>query len=502
MGRDAVFGHYLRDGEVKVLSNIFGLRLVLFHATGVAVSPFWLRTGFQIIGEQSMYQIFLVALIATCMISNDSLQSAIENMGAIRSIEFSGNCTHFWLGQGVSPDTASLRSDLKSVTQTIDYDNSVWRSEGVGTQRVWPIQILKGDKAWDQYGNETIRLSAPDVLDRRMQIWLTPHGFLRGALAYKATVKNGKVTYTTPTGHKMIGALSADHLVEKVETWVDNEVLGDMHVEVVYSDYKDFGGFKFPIRIVQKQGGHPVLDLTVTDAKSNVSLDVAAPAGAPPTTQVTSVKIADWAWYLTGGRHHSVALEFADHLVVVEAPLNEERSNAVIAEVKKLAPGKPIRYLINTHHHFDHSGGLRAYVAEGATVITHEINKPFYERTLGAPRTINPDRLAREKRALRLSPVGAKRVMMDESRTIELHHLKDSPHDKGLIVVYLPKEKMLIEVDAYTPLAVDDPPPTVPPPAAVNLYENIERLKLDVDRIAPLHGRIVRLEDLKKTIGK
>jgi len=191
----------------------------------------------------------------------------------------------------------------------------------------------------------------------------------------------------------MIGALTADHLVEKVETWVDNEVLGDMHVEVIYSDYKDFGGFKFPTRIVQKQGGHPVLDLTVTDAKSNVSLEVAAPEGAPPTTQVISEKIADGAWYLTGGRHHSVALEFVDHLVVVEAPLNEERSNAVIAEVRKSAPGKPVRYLINT-------------------------------------------------------------------------------------------------------------PPAVPPPAAVNLYENIERLKLDVDRIVPLHGRIVRLEDLKKTIGK
>jgi glyoxylase-like metal-dependent hydrolase (beta-lactamase superfamily II) len=449
-----------------------------------------------------MYQIFLVALIATCMASNDRLQSAIENIGDIKSIEFSGSCAHFWLGQGVSPAAASLRSDLKSVTQTIDYDNSAWRNKGVGTQRIWPIQFLKGEKAWDQFGNNTIQVSASEVLDRRMQIWLTPHGFLKGALANKATVKNGKVTYTTPTGHKMIGALSADHLVERVETWVDNEVLGDTHVEVVYSDYKDFGGFKFPTRIVRKQGSHPVLDLTVTDAKSNLSMDITAPAGTPPMVQVRSEKLADGTWYLTGGRHHSVALEFADHLVVIEAPLNEERSNAVIAEVKKLVPGKPIRYLINTHHHFDHSGGLRAYVAEGATIITHEINKPFYERTLRAPRTINPDRLARTKRAPRLSPVGAKRVMADKTRTIELHHLKDNPHDKGIIVVYVPKEKMLIEVDAYTPLAVGDPPPAVPPPPAVNLYENIERLKLDVDRIAPLHGRIVSLEDLKKTIGK
>jgi len=125
-----------------------------------------------------------------------------------------------------------------------------------------------------------------------------------------------------------------------------------------------------------------------------------------------------------------------------------------------------------------------------------------YERTLRAPRTINPDRLARANRAPRLSPAGAKRVMADKARTIELHHLKDNPHDKEIIVVYLPKEKMLIEVDAYTPLAVGDPPPAGQPASAVNLYENIERLKLDVDRGAPLHGRIVRVEDLKKTIGK
>jgi glyoxylase-like metal-dependent hydrolase (beta-lactamase superfamily II) len=449
-----------------------------------------------------MYQILLVILIAMCMAPNDRLQSAIKNMGDIKSIQFSGSCAHFWLGQSVSPGTAWLRSDLKSITQTIDYDKSAWRNEGIGTQRIWPILFLNGEKAWNQFGNDAIPAPAPDVLDRRIQIWLTPHGFLKGALAYKATVKNGRVTYTTPTKHKMIGVLSADHLVEKVETRVDNEVLGDMHVEAIYSEYKDFGGFKFPTRIVQKQGGYPVLELAITDAKSNVSLDLTAPAGAPPTVEVRSEKIADGAWYLTGGNHHSVALEFADHLVVIEAPLNEERSNAVIAEMKKLAPSKPIRYLINTHHHFDHSGGLRTYVAEGITIVTHEINKPFYERTLRAPRTINPDRLARAKRRPKLLPIGARHVMADKTRTVELHHLKDNPHDTGIIVVYLPKEKILVQVDAYTPLAVNASPPATPPSPAVNLYENIERLKLDVDRIVPLHGRMVRLEDLKKTIGR
>jgi hypothetical protein len=138
-----------------------------------------------------MYQILLVILIAMRIASNDQLQSAIKNMGDIKSIQFSGTCAHFWLGQGVSPDTSSLRSDLKSVTQTIDYDNSAWRNEGVGAYRIWPIQFLKGAEAWDQFGNNTTHVSASEILDRRMQIWLTPHGFLKGALAYKATVKKG-----------------------------------------------------------------------------------------------------------------------------------------------------------------------------------------------------------------------------------------------------------------------------------------------------------------------
>src|SRR5438034_10548799 len=96
--------------------------------------------------------------------------------------------------------------------------------------------------------------------------------------------------------------------------------------------------------------------------------------------------LTDGVFYIRGATHHSAAVEFADHVVVVEGPLNEQRSLAVIAEVKKLVPNKPIRYLVNTHHHFDHSGGLRTYVDQGVTIITHAINKPFYrseERRVG-----------------------------------------------------------------------------------------------------------------------
>ena len=144
----------------------------------------------------------------------------------------------------------------------------------------------------------------------------------------------------TPGKHRIVGTISADHVVEKVESWIDNPVLGDMHVETSYSDYRDFGGFRFPAKMVQKQGGFPVFELTVTEAKANVALDISVPESVrqstPPAVRVTTEKLADGVWYLTGGSHHSVLVEFADHVAVIEAPQSEERSTAVMAEVKKL----------------------------------------------------------------------------------------------------------------------------------------------------------------------
>jgi glyoxylase-like metal-dependent hydrolase (beta-lactamase superfamily II) len=260
------------------------------------------------------------------------------------------------------------------------------------------------------------------------------------------------------------------------------------------------------MKLVQKQGDYPVFDLAATEAKTNVPLDIQLPDSvrdAPaPAVRATSEKLAEGVWYLTGGTHHSVMVEFADHVAVIEAPLNEERSVAVIAEVKKLTPAKPIRYLINTHHHFDHSGGLRTYVAEGATIVTHQSNESFYQKTFKAPRTLNPDRQAREKKKAKILATGAKHVLADSTRTLEIHHIQGNQHNSGIVMGYLPKEKLLVEVDVYTPLPSNANPPANPSPNMVNFYENIQRLNLDVSQIVPLHGRVVALAELKRTIGK
>jgi len=216
---------------------------------------------------------------------------------------------------------------------------------------------------------------------------------------------------------------------------------------------------------------------------------------------VESQKLGDGVWFLAGGTHNSVLVDFKDYVAVIEGPLDEARSLAVIAEVKKLVPNKPIRYLINTHHHFDHSGGIRTYVAEGATIITHEMNRPYYEKTFAMPRTLSPDELSKNPKEAKFVTVTDKYVLTDGVRRLELYAVQGNGHNAGLIVAYLPKEKVLIEPDLFNP-----PPPNTPPPAAVSPYtaslqENIKRLKLDVRQIAPLHGRVVPVAEMQKALS-
>src|SRR5262249_42137255 len=154
--------------------------------------------------------------------------------------------------------------------------------------------------------------------------------------------------------------VNRQYLVARVESTVPDPVLGDVKVITTYSDYKDFNGMKFPSRIRQSYAGHPTLDVTVKEVEANAAADIATPDAVKSAGErVTSEKVADGVWFISGGSHNSVLVEMKDHLVLVEAPLGEIRMRPVLDEVKKLVPGKTIRYVVNSHQHFDHSGGLR-----------------------------------------------------------------------------------------------------------------------------------------------
>ena len=468
---------------------------------------------------------------AACSRPAGTLEAAEEILGAasVKSIKYSGTGRWFQFGQAPNPTLPWPPFDVSSFQAAINYDTPSARVEMVRRQTLEPprvrpapveqrsIQVVSGTSAWNLAvpagaapGSAPVPQPQPAAVEERtLEIWATPQGFLKAARANNATSApaNGDSTVTfAVAGRNYVGAINAQSQVENVQTWLDTPVLGDTLVETTYSDYKDFGGVMFPGHIVRTQGGHPILDITVSQVRLNPAVDIPVPdevknfTPAPVTVNVQ--KLADGVCYLTGTNAHTLAIDQGDHIVAVEAPANEARSLAVIAKIKETIPNKPIRYVINSHAHFDHSGGLRTYVDEGATVVTHQMNRPYFEQAWAAPRMLNPDRLAQSKKEATFETVTDRHVLTDKNRNIEIHSIANSGHNDAFLMVYLPKEKILIEGDAFTPGAANVPPPAVPNPFTVNLHENIERLKLDVRQIAALHGpRVTTMADLRSAIG-
>jgi glyoxylase-like metal-dependent hydrolase (beta-lactamase superfamily II) len=362
---------------------------------------------------------------------------------------------------------------------------------------------------------------------RQLDIWLTPHGFLKAAMASNPTAytrtsqvpgQAGRrvtvVSFTALGKYKVSGAINDQNLVEHVQTWIANPVLGDMLYEIRYTQYKDFGGVKFPTDIHVHQGdqrldeGHNSSQITVKNVRPNITVPaITVPENVrtftPATARVDAQKLADGVWYLGGAGANSVLVEFRDFVAVVEAPTNEERSIAVISEARRLVPNKPIRYLVNTHHHFDHAGGMRTYVAEGATIITHERNRDFYERVFfaPAPRTLQPDRLSLYPRAPVFETVNQRYALSDGTRIVEIYHVPGLAHNQNMLIAYLPKEKIVVEGDLYTPPAAGASAPT---PNASNrtFYNLVQQLRLDIAQIASIHGRVGQWDEFARLVGK
>jgi glyoxylase-like metal-dependent hydrolase (beta-lactamase superfamily II) len=326
----------------------------------------------------------------------------------------------------------------------------------------------------------------------------------------KVSAVHGKqvVSYTAFGGKYTVkGTINAQNLVEHVEALMDVAYTGDTLMEGNYSGYKDFGVLKFPTHVVMKEGGYPTLDLTVAEVTRNSSSALELPSGVPAgatgaRASVEPEKIADGVWALTPGAEGSILVEFKDYVVMVEGPGGDAYTMAALADVRKLTPNKPIKYVINTHHHSDHAGGLRAYVAEGIPIITHESHKKYYEEVIFKNQhTINPDRLARAPRPAIIESMKDKRVLTDGSMTVEMYLLRDNAHAEGLLIAYLPKERLLIQADCYIPRP-GAPPLPMPSPYTINLVDNVTRLKLDVDRVVHIHGGINPYADVLAAAGR
>jgi glyoxylase-like metal-dependent hydrolase (beta-lactamase superfamily II) len=476
------------------------------------------------------------------------LQAADKASGAsaVKSIVYTGTGRLGYPGQQYTSTSDLPRTDLKTYAAAIDYVSKSSKEEFIRVQGDniprggglgFPVQgeqkggnFLNGNYAWNINLQGQPNPQPGNVGFAQFLIDISPHGFIKAALAAKdATLtgryygrleKTAKVVGFTDGKYRVTGEIGDDNLLSRVVTWVPDPVLGDKLVEVRYTDWRDVGdGVKFPFHIHAHIGDHPLIpsghnwiDVRVSDAKVNAEVAVSVPdnvRNAPPSqVRVVATKLADGVWLMGGGSHNSVAVEFKDFITVIEGPLDEARSNAVISEVRKTIPNKPIRYLVNTHNHFDHLGGIRTYVAEGATVITDDKNRDFYQQVVLAPqpRTLSPDKLSQFPFAptgpgtLALQTFSDRYTISDGQKTIELLHVEGLNHSDNMLVAYLPQEKILVNADLYSP------PPEGGNLAAVNnnavvFFNNVKRLKLDVARHVPIHGNPGPQADFERIVG-
>jgi glyoxylase-like metal-dependent hydrolase (beta-lactamase superfamily II) len=345
-------------------------------------------------------------------------------------------------------------------------------------------------------------------------IWTTPWGFLKGAAAGSATARRqgGQqvVSFSpamkSPSGqaYTVTGYIDSRNLVTKVETRVDHAVVGDLLVEFEYTNYQNMNGVQVPTRIVQRQAGMQTFDATITAATPNPAnlAELLAPpppaagaapaggrgAGAPPAPPAAAsappVDKLGAGVFKIGGNYTSLAVDMGDHILVVESGQNEARGLAVMAAAKQAIPNKPIRFVVNSHAHFDHAGGLGAAVAEGATILTHRNNEPVLERLLSGPRTLIGDSLSKvtNRRANAVDGVGDRDVRKGTNgKVVELHRIPNE-HSDGLLAVYLPAEKAVWTAD----ITIVNPNPTQAGVVKAAVAA-LDRMKIEYDAWIPSH---------------
>jgi len=469
-----------------------------------------------------------IILLAACSGTSPEMQvvrGAAEAMGgaariqSIKSLSVEGEGLASNLGQNRMPDDELPTWKVTGFKRSMDFENGRMRVRqtrtvqflfaGASEQRL--DQGIDGDVAYN-IAESGMASRAGDAVtkDRRLEMLHHPVAVLRAAMDPKAKIENlrkdengERVDVTTANGDLVTLAVdSGTRLPLRVTSMTYNANLGDAAIETTFSDYETVNGLKVPTHFVTKIDKYPQFDFranrTVIDSNSG---DLAAPADAkgsiplPAAVTVTAEEVGKGIWWLAGsGNHRSILFEFDDHLVLFEAPLNELRTKAVIDTARTLCPEKPLTHVIVSHHHFDHSGGLRVAVAEGLTVITQRANVEFFKELVARKHSIVQDALARTPKPLKIEAVDEEMTLKDRAMEVRLYHLRDNPREGTNLFAYVPRDRMLVQADLYDSTWLRHP-------WGDNLPFNLTLHKLQVEKDVPVHGAIQTYQDVLKTIA-
>jgi glyoxylase-like metal-dependent hydrolase (beta-lactamase superfamily II) len=440
---------------------------------------------------------------------------------AVDTLVLEGTGTNRNIGQNRTPDAELPVFQVTAFKRTIDLANGQ-ASQEVTRQAVVPAGVLPADPQKQNFGidgdvafnvgadGKPVRQAERVAIDRRTELILHhPVGIIRAALDPAAKLANPRkagnldvVDLTTPRGENLTLAVdSATHLPTSVTSMSYNVNLGDVAIETTFADYQDVNGLKLPARIISKIDKYPNTDYTITRNTVNepvsalaAGADVKSAPAPVVSANVTVEQVGKGLWLLAGQSHNSVLVEFSDHMELVEVPQNDTRTLAVIAKAREVKPDKPLTKAIVTHHHFDHSGGVRAAMAEGLTLVTHELNKPFFEDLAQRKHTIVQDALAAKPQAPKIETVQDQAEVRDAIQAMQLFKMDDpTQHSDSMLMVYFPNDRIVVQGDFYNTANTVFP-------RALSLNDNIQKRKLRVDKHVPIHGAVKTHAEFMKIV--
>jgi glyoxylase-like metal-dependent hydrolase (beta-lactamase superfamily II) len=497
------------------------------------------------------------------------LAAAAKEIGEanFRCVTFSGTGYSGAVGQtfehAVNIDWPRIDS-MANYTRTINWENGTsketfdrkpglnpasWKY-GLGWVDGTPIQknarqthMTNGKYSWYMDGDSAPVAVPPEDAERyQLDLWMNPPGFIKAARLPGANpkafwrweqIEKGRdgnvvnldkmhvVAITVLGKYRMDATINQQNQIQRIKTTVHENALGDFNIEHESTNQTTFGNVKWPLAWHSHQGwddnwqfassstGHNAYGGQFPKVVPNACDDpVTIPESVKqaqfPVT-VTVEKMGNGIYMLGGGPANSYMVEFRDWVAVFEAPGNEERSLAVIEQIVKLAPNKPIRWLISSHPHFDHIGGIRTYNHIGATIIMNMKNLTFMNRDVlnYQVRTVKPDIMSlwpptEVAEGYNYEAIQENFVITDNSRILRVYYVQPLNHVAGMLMAYLPTERIAFQANLFD---THEPPPAAPTPAMRSFWNQVQRMKLDVETIAPVHGKPVPWSAFLKAMG-
>jgi glyoxylase-like metal-dependent hydrolase (beta-lactamase superfamily II) len=373
-------------------------------------------------------------------------------------------------------------------------------------------QVLDGGIAYDVPANGAARRASDVVaMQRRMELLAQPVMALRAALdstsqlsAVRSEDGLSLVDVTTADAAQFTLAIDDESHLPAWVQWVGpHENLGELRYRSEYSAWQEAGGLLLPMSFntVSDFRDTVMLRLHVDRYELDIAIDdVAAPAAvrdaaAPvPAYTVEAQPVAEGVWLMAGNNGaNSVLLEFSDHLALFEVPTNRAWTQAVIDTARRTVPGKPLTQAIISHHHFDHTGGLRVAVAEGLAIVTQKGNVEWFEEIIGRSVTHFPDALSQNPQPLVTVPVDDHLQISDAALTVDIYHTLTNAHMAHGLLAYLPEHKLLIQGDLFDR--------NWEVYFWGDTYEaNVEQRGLDVERDVPIHGQVTPIAEVRSIL--